>query len=88
MQEVNNKQPMLVHPHLEIETTFLIVTKQLHLPLLHFYLPTAANNFGYIRLTFSLMVHGICTDVFLAVNCFHSIEVGFAVMILKSMKKV
>ena len=81
MCEVNDKQPMLIHLHSEIEIAFLIGTKQRHVPWLHFYPLKTVNNFGYVWLTYSLKVHGICRRIFSAVVCLLWIEVGFAVIL-------
>ena len=81
MCEVNDKQPMLIHLHSEIEIAFLIVTKQRHVPWLHFYPLKTVNYFGYVWLTYSLKVHGICRQIFSAVVCLLWIEVGFAVIL-------
>ena len=54
---------MLAHLVSEMETGFSIVPNKLRVPQIHFYLLKTVNNFGYVRLTFSLMVHGICRRI-------------------------
>lgn len=64
-----------------MKSTFSIATKQRHIPWLHFYLQATVNNFGYVTLTFSLMVPVICRRIFTAAFFVLWIDVGFAVVV-------